>query len=78
MIAHQIAHRQGREAQILSALPDAGADVATLTARIYADIDPALHGAAARNVFSHLIGMVEDGRAVIEEPLSPRALFRRG
>lgn len=78
MIAHQIAHRERREAQILDALPAAGATVAELTARIYADVDPSLHPAAARNVFSHLIGLVEEGRAAHDGPLSPDARFRPG
>ncbi|MFO7856494.1 MAG: MBL fold metallo-hydrolase [Paracoccaceae bacterium] len=78
MIAHQIAHREGRERQILDALPGAGsgATPAELTARIYADVDPALHGAAARNVLSHLIGLVETGRAEHDGPLSPASRFR--
>ncbi|TYO88823.1 MBL fold metallo-hydrolase [Oceanicella actignis] len=75
MIDHQIRHRLMREEQILRALPPEGADVAALTARIYAEVDPALHPAAARNVFAHLIGLIEDGRARHEGPLSPTARF---
>lgn len=80
MIAWQIAHREGREAQILAALPgpgERGALVADLTREIYTDVDPALLGAAARNVFSHLLGMLEDGRAQHAGALSAEALFRR-
>jgi glyoxylase-like metal-dependent hydrolase (beta-lactamase superfamily II) len=77
MLAHQIAHRAGREAQILSVLAEIGAATpAQLTARIYADVDPALHPAAARNVLSHLIGMLEDGRAAVDGDLAPDARFR--
>jgi len=76
MIAHQIAHREGRARQILDALTDLGrADPAALTARIYADVDPALHGAASRNVLSTLIGLLDDGRVGHEGPLGPKALF---
>ena len=80
MIAHQIAHREGRERQILAALPGpgtAGADAMALTREIYADVDPALHGAAARNVFSHLLGLLEEGRVEHDGPLGPGARFRR-
>jgi hydroxyacylglutathione hydrolase len=76
MIAHQIRHRRGRETQILEALAEGATDVATLTRIIYADVDPRLHGAAARNVFSHLIGLVEDGRVGHEGSLSPATPFR--
>lgn len=80
MIAWQIAHREERERQILAALPgphERGARVEDLTAEIYTDVDPRLMGAAARNVFSHLLGMLEDGRAAHEGRLSAEALFRR-
>ena len=80
MIAHQIAHRQGREAQILAALPGpgtSGADAMALTKAIYTDVDPALHGAAARNVFSHLLGLLETGQATHDGPLTPATRFRR-
>jgi len=77
MLAHQIAHRAGREAQILAALSRMGPSApAALTAAIYADVDPRLHPAAARNVFSALIGMLEDGRAAHDGQLSPDAVFR--
>ena len=77
MIAHQAAHRRGREAQIVAALGSAGeATPAALTAEIYADVDPRLHGAAERNVFAHLLGLVSEGRAEAEGALSPRARFR--
>lgn len=76
MIDHQIAHRETRERQILETLRAMGpAAPAALTARIYADVDPRLHGAAARNVFSHLLGLVQEGRAVHRGALSPRAEF---
>lgn len=76
MIAHQIAHRRGREAEIVAALKeDGGATPAALTARIYADVDPALHGAAARNVFAHLLGLIAEGRAEAEGPVAPDARY---
>ncbi|MEO0678968.1 MAG: MBL fold metallo-hydrolase [Pseudomonadota bacterium] len=76
MIAHQIAHREARSAQILDALAALGpSNPAGLTARIYADVDPALHGAAARNVFATLLGLLDERRVAIEGALSPRARF---
>jgi hydroxyacylglutathione hydrolase len=76
MITHQIAHRKGREAQILEGLAEGAADVMALTRTIYADVDPRLHGAAARNVFSHLIGLVEESRVEHDGRLSPTEKFR--
>lgn len=76
MIAHQTAHRRGREGQIIDALRDAGrATPAALTAQIYHDVDPALHGAAARNVFAHLLGLLVEGRAEAKGQISPTAEF---
>lgn len=80
MIAHQIAHRHNREAQILATLPgpsEAGADAMALTRTIYTEVDPALHPAAARNVFSHLLGLLEAGQVAHDDALSPATRFRR-
>lgn len=77
MIAHLIAHREGRTAQILDALSaEAGRSPAELAAAIYTEVDPRLLPAAARNVFSVLIGLVEDGRAEHDGVLSDKAKFR--
>ena len=76
MIDHLIGHRLGRERQIVDALSDGPATPAELTALIYADVDPALHGAAARNVLSHLIGLIDAGRAASDGPVSPGARYR--
>ncbi len=63
IVAHLITHRKGREAQVQDALAEGPATIAELTARIYRDVDPSLHGAAARNVLAHLIDLV--GRDVV-------------
>jgi glyoxylase-like metal-dependent hydrolase (beta-lactamase superfamily II) len=76
MLAHQLAHRAGREQQVLDALSAIGpATPMALTTRIYADVDPALHPAAARNVLSCLIGLLEQGRAGHGGDLAPDARF---
>ena len=77
MIAWQIAHREGRERQILAALEAGPATPAELTETIYADVDRSLHGAARRNVFAHLLGLLEDGRAAHAGALSAEARFER-
>lgn len=79
MIAHLIAHRESRVRQVLAALPAAdrpGKTALELATGIYTDVDPALLGAAARNVFSALLGLLEEGRAAHEGALSDKAPFR--
>ena len=76
MIDHQIAHRKARVDQIVAALRDGPATPRGLTEKIYTDVDPALHGAAARNVFAALLGLVAEGRCEPEGGLSPDAAFR--
>lgn len=76
LVAHVLSHRQGREGQILAALEDGPADAAALTARIYADVDARLHGAAARNVLAHLLDLSERGVVAPEGALSAEARFR--
>ncbi|MEL7465008.1 MAG: MBL fold metallo-hydrolase [Pseudomonadota bacterium] len=77
MIAHQTAHRKSREAQIADALASMGeATPMMLTKAIYTDVDPRLHGAASRNVFAALLGMVAEGRAEVDGRISPDVRFR--
>ena len=73
MLAHQKAHRHGREAQILEAL--GAATIPAITAKIYADLDPRLHPMAARNVFSHLIDLHKRGKVQTEGEISFNGRF---
>ena len=52
-----IAHREMREAQILATLAHGATTPHNLAAAIYTDVAPALHPAAVRNVFAHLIDL---------------------
>ncbi len=72
-----ITHRQSREAQILAALGDRPATVATLTKQVYTDTPPALFPAAERNVFAHLIDLTTRGRIKPLKTLSQDAEFIR-
>lgn len=75
-LADLIAHRQGREAQILAMLAEGPARLAELTTRIYAGTPPHLHPAAARNVLAHLVDL-ESRKLVTARPaLAPDAEFR--
>lgn len=74
-IAALTAHRHGREAAITAELAHGPATIATLVARIYADIPAPLHPAAARNVFAHLVDLHARGRVTAEPDLRPDATF---
>ncbi|PZQ51308.1 MAG: MBL fold metallo-hydrolase [Rhodovulum sulfidophilum] len=63
LVGHLLAHRAAREAQILAALGKGPARVPELVAAMYPAIDPALRGAAARNVLAHLVDLA--GRRVV-------------
>lgn len=52
-----IAHREAREAAIVTALTDGPASAATLARRIYTDTPEKLMPAATRNVLAHLIDL---------------------
>ena len=75
LVAHILAHREAREAEILAALARGPATVAELVAAIYAGVDPALHGAAGRNVLAHLVDLAERGLVAAEGPLAAGARF---
>jgi len=77
MVAYQRGHREQRFAQILEALGDGPKDAATLTKAIYTDIDPALMGAASRNVLASLIGLADQGRVMSQGAIAVDAVFER-
>lgn len=70
-----IAHRAAREAQILAQLQLGPQTVGGLTNTIYIDTPAALHPAAARNVFAHLIDLVGRNLARPEPDLRINARF---
>lgn len=76
MVAYQKAHRQQRFDQILSALDEGPKDATDLTRQIYTDVDPALLGAARRNVLASLIGLSDQGRVACEGGISVDGIFR--
>jgi glyoxylase-like metal-dependent hydrolase (beta-lactamase superfamily II) len=61
-IRELVAHREMRTRQALEALGDGPSRIAELVARIYAEVDPALHPAAARSMLAHLLALETDGR----------------
>ena len=72
-----IAHRQSREAEILHHLTasETPMSIPDLTRLIYTDAPKGLMGAAARNVFAHLIDLHSRGRVKADPQLSLTAHF---
>jgi len=62
-LAALIAHRRGREGQILAALRQGPALVPVMVGKLYSDVDPGLHPAAARSVLAHLLDLEARGLA---------------
>jgi glyoxylase-like metal-dependent hydrolase (beta-lactamase superfamily II) len=69
-------HRLERQSQILSCLRDGLATIPDMVARMYADVDPRLHPAAARSVLAHLIQLSQEGRVIAEPAAIASARFQ--
>jgi glyoxylase-like metal-dependent hydrolase (beta-lactamase superfamily II) len=61
-IAAYLEHRQERIDQILNALQAGPARIGDLVPRLYADVDPRLHPAAARSMLAAMIHLVREGK----------------
>lgn len=55
------AHREHRTRQALAALAEGEAKILPLVRRIYTDVDPSLHPAAARSLLAHLLALETAG-----------------
>ena len=75
MLRYQIGHRRQRFDQILEGLGEGPRDAAELTKEIYVGLDPALLGAAQRNVLASLIGLLDQGRITCQGPVAVDAVF---
>lgn len=62
LISWYIAHRRRREEEILQALVAGCGTVGEVVARVYGDVDEALHPLAARSVEAHLRKLAGEGR----------------
>lgn len=74
-IAELLAHRKAREAAILAELAHGPATIEHLTTRIYFNVAPELHKAAARNVFAHLVDLHARQQISASVNLHPLAEF---
>jgi len=64
LIRAYIAHRLGREQQILDELAKASGTEEELTGRVYPEVGPELQAAARENLRAHLLKLQGEGRAV--------------
>jgi glyoxylase-like metal-dependent hydrolase (beta-lactamase superfamily II) len=67
LLEEYISHRNQRELQVLAGLAKGPATVEALVERIYADVDPQLHGMAALSLTAHLYKLEGEGRVVRAE-----------
>lgn len=71
-----ITHRKMREGQISGLLEAGPTTISKLVERMYKDVDPRLHPAAARSVFAHILSMVDDGRLTCDGEPKLDSLYR--
>jgi glyoxylase-like metal-dependent hydrolase (beta-lactamase superfamily II) len=76
-IAWLIAHREAREAAILSRLDATPRPIGDITRAVYTDTPATLLPAAERNVFAHLVDLVCRNLAAADPEPGLDALFRR-
>lgn len=62
-LARLVAHRRGRERQILAELGRGEGRIPDMVEQMYSDVDPWLHRAAQRSVLAHLIDL--EGRSEV-------------
>jgi glyoxylase-like metal-dependent hydrolase (beta-lactamase superfamily II) len=74
-LATLIAHRETREAEIMTALTAHPGTAEMLAARIYTETPQALLPAATRNVLAHLIDLASRNRVTCTGPLTADSMF---
>jgi glyoxylase-like metal-dependent hydrolase (beta-lactamase superfamily II) len=75
LLRHLLDHRLDRERQILDALSQGPATIPHLVEKLYAETDPKLHPAAARNVLAHLIDLWDRGAISSDGPFNLTGAF---
>ena len=66
-LAAFLAHRLGREAQVLAAVRGGQTSIAAMVKVLYADVRKELHKPARRSVLSHLVKLVDDGLVAVAD-----------
>lgn len=69
-------HRKAREAAILAELKGGETSIPAMVGRMYAEVDPRLHPAAAMSVLGHMLDLIERGVVVSPDAApTPRSKF---
>jgi glyoxylase-like metal-dependent hydrolase (beta-lactamase superfamily II) len=71
-----IAHRRGREAQILARLAAGETSIKAMVPALYAAVDERLWPAAAHSVLAHMIELVKTGRVKSDGPPGMESRYR--
>ena len=71
-----ITHRRMREEAILARIKRGDRKIGEIVKRIYADVDPRLHPAAAMSVLAHLEHLLEQGKITTDGKATPGADYR--
>lgn len=74
-IAELIAHRKGRERDVMAALSEGAATLFEITDRVYGDIAPTLRPAASRNALAHLVDLQRRRLVSARPQASEAAIF---
>lgn len=75
LVSAYLAHRLERTEQIVAALRQGPATIATLVPSIYASVSKALWRPAAASMYAHLLHLVDGGRVVAAEPGRRTSVF---
>jgi glyoxylase-like metal-dependent hydrolase (beta-lactamase superfamily II) len=75
-LAAYLAHRQERIDQILQALAAGPASIGELVPRLYADVDPRLHPAAARSMLAAILHLVRQGKLATDGAPGAASVYR--
>ena len=67
LIDEYIAHRRGREQQVLAAIRSGARAIPEMRERIYAGLDPRLRAAAEVQIHAHLIKLVDEHRVEMRD-----------
>ncbi len=70
-----IEHRKSREAEVMSVFKNGPATISHIADCIYPDLPPLLVPAAKRNIFAHLIVLVQNSRVIATPELTQNAFF---
>ena len=70
------AHRLHRDDEVRAAVGAGLSRVPEMVGRLYADVDPRLHPAAARSVLAHLVRLVRRGEVETDGDPGPDGLYR--